>query len=538
MKKTFIRKYLIYILLLAALTVTFFYWASKKEVWFCDEIYTYETANGFESSWPNEAPDTWMSGKDVERFFAADSGDLGFGAITVTLYGDHVPLYFWIFRTLSVLFFRGSASLWIGMTINLVFLLITVSAVYFLLGSKIGDVPAAVITYLVFGMNRLGADHYTFLRMYMMVLCLEILLLMLAFRILRQAEADRFSVADMVLLYGLSTVGLLTHYDFWIFYGVTAGLTCLILLGRALSQLKKNGRTAFRGRSALALYGWILSFALSIFTMDRLFPYWKWNLHKGKGEMALSALFGFSAEKLENIRWGYERLVATVFGEQGAALPVYVLLLTAFGAALIILFRSGRKEDGRDLILTLLISTFYQWIVCFTLPDAREERYLWGCFLIYSLCLGYSLVIIGKHCIGSPRIQMITGALAAVLILILNIQNMDGGRNIAYLFDEEKDVSLLKEYGDIPWVVYGPTCGVYSFCDLMIPDEICFVSEEKTPEDAEALRHLADAEEGYILYVYETLADEAVEYINELNEVNLQARYLTRSTNLQVYLVK
>ena len=31
--------------------INFLYWGNKKEVWFCDEIYTYESANGFEQGW-------------------------------------------------------------------------------------------------------------------------------------------------------------------------------------------------------------------------------------------------------------------------------------------------------------------------------------------------------------------------------------------------------------------------------------------------------------------------------------------------------
>lgn len=32
--------------------LTFLYFADLKEVWFCDEIYSYESANGVEQSWP------------------------------------------------------------------------------------------------------------------------------------------------------------------------------------------------------------------------------------------------------------------------------------------------------------------------------------------------------------------------------------------------------------------------------------------------------------------------------------------------------
>ena len=36
------------LILLVLGTVSFLFWGGKKQVWFCDEIYTYESANGFE----------------------------------------------------------------------------------------------------------------------------------------------------------------------------------------------------------------------------------------------------------------------------------------------------------------------------------------------------------------------------------------------------------------------------------------------------------------------------------------------------------
>ena len=64
------------ILLLALGVASFVYWGGKKQVWFCDEIYTYESANGFGQDWPATYVDQWMEGADVEAFFAADQDRL------------------------------------------------------------------------------------------------------------------------------------------------------------------------------------------------------------------------------------------------------------------------------------------------------------------------------------------------------------------------------------------------------------------------------------------------------------------------------
>ena len=67
-KKIKTRALIIGILLLLTGILSLFYWGSKKQVWFCDEIYTYESANGFEQDWPMEQLDQWMTGKDVDAF--------------------------------------------------------------------------------------------------------------------------------------------------------------------------------------------------------------------------------------------------------------------------------------------------------------------------------------------------------------------------------------------------------------------------------------------------------------------------------------
>ena len=42
------RAFWIGFVLLAVGAASFFYWGGKKEVWFCDEIYTYESSNGLD----------------------------------------------------------------------------------------------------------------------------------------------------------------------------------------------------------------------------------------------------------------------------------------------------------------------------------------------------------------------------------------------------------------------------------------------------------------------------------------------------------
>ncbi len=526
-----------YLGLLILSVMVFCYWASKKEVWFCDEIYTYESANGIEAEWPDKKPDVWMSGSDVTGYLAADGPGLRFKAISDVLYGDHVPLYFWIFRTVSLLFFKGSASVWIGLSINLFFFIFGVTCCYFFVRRYIGDIPAAALTFLVAVLSRVGACQYTVLRMYMMMLAAEILLLILGIRIVNREKWSRITVLDFVLLYVVTLAGLMTHYDFWIFYGFSAAFCCLFLLIKALKQWKTLHGKALWSYEAKLVYVWCITFAAAILTLDRLFPYWKWNLHKGKGDSALSSLMVLSREKFNNVLWGFRRLIAVLFGERAPFLPMAVSFYVVIAVALVVLKRKERLKEAVAVVITMLVSVAYRLVVCYTLPDAREERYLWCGITFEALCFGYSVIVLIQTFVKAKALRWVIGCVLFIGIGVLNTVNFNKGINISYLCYPEKNIPALEAHADVPWLVFGPDYEGYSYYDWTIPKELCFVTEEETKEDEQAVGYLKD-KESFILYVNEDLLDEAVEFINRVNNTECSAEYVTQSTYFKVYVVK
>lgn len=529
------------LLLLVIGTLSFVYWSGKKQVWFCDEIYTYESSNGFEQEWPAVYVDQWMTGADVEAFFAADWDRLSLDDITVRLYNDHVPLYFWLFRAVSLFFFKGSGTIWIGLSINLVFYLIVLGLGYGVM-VRLTDRPllsgAAMLLTGVF--NRLMMEQATVLRMYMMLLLAEALLLLGALWILKEADKDKMTPGVFLYLAAVSVGGFLTHYDYWIFYGITAALFCLWLLALAVRKGKKRFWAAAGFRYAAA---WAGNFVFSLFVTIRLFPYCQWNLNRGKGQTALKSIFDFSADKLEQIGWGYRRLAASLFGE---TVPAAVGLLVIFGCiagGMVILYKKREKKRLAGMILTVLTAQLYQIAVCFTMPDAWEERYLWGSFTFMMICAVWGGILVLEEVFAKVRdekrrksFRRITFSVLAVGILLGEIMVMDGGNGIAYLFHPEKNVALLKEHRAKPWIVYGTTVGVYSYYDWILPEQICFLSQERTDQDRDAARRVAG--DSFILYIYEDYLPEALEFFGQELGGELEARYLTKSTNLTVYLVE
>ncbi len=549
-KKVNIQILLTGLLLLAAGTLSLLYWGGKKEVWFCDEIYSYESANGFEQNWPMSYTGQWMTGDDVDAFFAADGDSLSLRDVSVRLYSDHVPLYFWLFRAVGFFYFKGSGTIWIGLSINLLFYLIFLDLGY-LLFCRLTKHPllSGMMMFLTCVVNRLMLEQATILRMYMMLLLAEGLLLLGGFWILREASKNRLSPAALLYLFFVSVAGFLTHYDFWIFYAAEASVFCLWLL---ILSFRKSGKKGKSGKSGKRFWSriefryaaaWSACFAASLSVTIRLFPYCRWNLNRGKGQMALTSLFDFSGEKIRQIVWGYEHLSTSLFG---TVLPVAVGLSLVFCCILggwLLLYRSGEHRKAAGLALTVLTTQAYQLVVCFTMPAGAEERYLWGTYTIMMLCAAWSVFLLlraGLSKIEDKKIrkaaQWITALVLAFCIPAGQMSMIDGGKNIPYLFYEEKDVDLLEANRDIPWIVYTQAEDVYSCYDWRIPERICFLTPDCTDEDRAALKKLQS--ERFVLYVYEPQLPGALEFLErELGQTN-EARYLTRSTNYTVYLVE
>ncbi len=519
--------------------LTMLYWGSRKEVWFCDEIYTYESANGFEQSWPAELVSTWQTGEEVESYFAADWDRFSLKSISDRLYNDHVPLYFWIFRIFSVLFFPGSGSIWIGMSMNVIFFLAIIGIVYTCFVRLTGK-PAVsgIATALTCLSTRLLLEQATTLRMYAMLLLLQILLLLAERRLLKDAREKRNPTLTMLYLYAVSLAGFLTHYHFWVYFAVTAAFTCGWL---GILAIRRYGRSFLKSRECCYVYLSVGNFALTLVSTILLFPYCRWNLNQGKGQTALHSIFDFSGEKIRQILWGYERMSVSIFGD---FMPVWLGLILIFGCiggGGYLLYRRQEKHQLTGLVLTVLVCQAYQLAVCFTMPAGWEERYLWGVFAMMLWCAVWGGILLSQEALryirGGERRgvwKIVTACALSSAVLAGNIAAIDGGDGIVYLQDANRDTQALKEREHLPWLVYGPTMGVYSYFDWLIPEEICFLTEEETAEDVAAAVAMEEKAH-FVLYVNEDYKAAAEEFLEKQLGSRYELKYVTTSAFLTVY---
>lgn len=528
-------------LLIVCAVFFFLFFCSKKEVWFCDEIYTFQSANGMEQGWPDATKGKWISAEEMEAFFAADSKELSLKWISDSLYNDHVPLYFWLYRVVAFFLFKGSATLWTGYCINLLFYILFLGIAYkFFCDLTSRPMLSAGIVLVSSIINRVMLAQTTILRMYMMLVLAELLLLLIGFKLVKDKEQGRLKATTFLGLFVFSVFGFLTHYDYWIFYAMTAAVFCAWLLLLAFKKQKGKFLKTLEFRFVLA---WVGNFVAALLSTILIFPYCRWNLNKGKGQTALHSIFVFSSKKVENILWGFERLSISLFGEKLPGVIGIVIIFGGIFSAIVLLKK--RKEYFRVLVMTFvtLIPIGYQLIVCFTMPDLNEERYLWGAFTMIQMCFVWSVYLCTEALVNRfmlKKKQVVAGVAVACLTLLLSVLQLlsiNGGSGVPYLFHPQKDVGALEAHDNVPWVVYGPIGSAYSYYDWLIPQEICFLSEEHTEEDVSAVAELQD-DGSFIVYCLPEYLTQAMAFFEQELNKELESEWLTNSTQLSVYVMK
>lgn len=484
-----------------------------------------------------ESKAVWLSGDEITKFFSADTDQYDLEAIAMNLYGDHVSFYFWIFRIISVTFFRGKASIWIGLSINLFFYLNILALLYYFFSKSLqNSLYGFLIVLITCVLSRMGMEQALMIRMYEMLLFAELCFLGISMRILRRVECGEKTYIELAAIFLCIVFGFLTHFHFWFFFAASVSVLCLMIL--FLLWKKKEKRTIgmiLKSAEVRTVVACFLIFLSALFVVDRVFPYWKWNLQRGKGELAIKSVGVFSKVKFEQIRWGYQDLVISIFGYKMPMIFGLLIIGGLIGAGAYILWRRGEKEKFHEMLFVIIAIQLFQIIVCFTLPTGVEGRYLWGSNTVCFLCMIYGgILLIDEIFLNKKMVKRIALIIGSATTFFVQIRLMDGGRGIEYLFKEERDISLLEENHNQPWIVYGPTVGSYSYFDWFIPERICFISEEQTDEDKKAVMEL-EKYNTFILYSYESLSEQAKAFVESVLDVEIEVQHLTKSVNLDVY---
>lgn len=448
---------------------------SKKHVAFCDEPLSYSSANSVWKENIYERWNEWLSGEDVEAYYAATDINPRLITIMKKLWVDHVPFYYWLLRFASLIV-HGSASPWIGLGLNLLFTFLFLLWAFAAVGKRVAcerRVNAGILLFslLFFLSSSLFFSELTMIRMYLLVSLFMFMFLWYACSFYLEedaAEGKRRRHAGFVLV---GACGLLTHYLFLPFYGILVFLLFWLILAKARKKLWPFIR--------MNLCTLILSCAMDPYWIYRFFRY---NLlPRGSGD---------GTRNIEPLRILYrtvKKLAVEPFSDKLGFVPALLLSIVIIGAALYLMKKNSRK--GLKGVFLLSVAADILYLCAVNVMSDGTGRYTWPALAVWMLLFYGALVydLLALFCTLKGRLRLLTVLPAGIFVMILcfNILASTAPRGIDSLYAHSVEPVLEEEYSVVPWVAY---CTEHSWCEegaaykYMIPERIAFLSKEHPAE--------------------------------------------------------
>lgn len=333
----------------------------------------------------------WITDRQFQDYVTVDQKD-AFDYLSVYFNvkdDNHPPVHFMLLHTMSSVF-RGTLSPWLGCSINLVCLGITLWLLL-RLGRQLADVfslegkgrQLGILAVLLYGMSTGALGTVLLIRMYGLLSCLCVALFSVHVEKWKNNGFDKKNKG----LIAITVLGFLTQYFFLFYCLLLAAVTAVILLYRHRNK---------------ELWCYIRSMVIAAVIGLVLFPF------------AISDVFssGRGTEALGNLASGFagygQRLAA--FGRILADRTVGAPLLTggcAAGAILLLgklylSFRAGKQEQkgensGRDAAWMLMVPVAGYFLLASRMSPYLVDRYIMPLFPFVALLLALLLCLLGKN---------------------------------------------------------------------------------------------------------------------------------------------
>ncbi|MCM1054497.1 MAG: glycosyltransferase family 39 protein [Bacteroides sp.] len=176
----------------------------------------------------------WHSGAEFKDYLTVQGGErFNYSSVYYNQTCDvHPPLYYFILHTVCS-FFPNTFSKWFSASINLLFYSLSLFTLFFIGRRVLRSDKKALLAVAVWGLSRAGISNAVFLRMYMLMTFLVLLLVYLNIVLI-----EKYSVKYLVLIFAVNIMGFLTQYYFYIFSFFLTGSVCVyMLLKKRIKQL-------------------------------------------------------------------------------------------------------------------------------------------------------------------------------------------------------------------------------------------------------------------------------------------------------------
>ena len=507
-------------------SVFFVIFGNNKRIAFCDEVYSYTIVNS----------DKLLKQFELGHF---TTGELVRDKITHTtddslkqmlsnVNGDnvHPPLYYICLYVSSVLFSKFAGDIvtpWVGLSVNYLFYIFSVMAVWAIFITVFKDnVKASVLT-LAFAVNPGTISNMMLIRMYMMYTFAVLLFVFINIQI---TKGNRKLSSYIVLT--ISTIfGFLTQYYFALFAIIFFVIDSIYLIVR---------------RKYKDILKYLASMVSTVLLATLIWHKWigaiTGNSHASS---MMDNIEGFFSS-IGSLFVGVDVLLTSVF-QRG---KLFFGILTAFVFVAYYVIRRIKKADDYkgELVIKLLFSSLiYSVLVGKITPGyLMSTRYFYAADALFIISFFICFVDIFNMVTKEKKLLYVQYISCGVLLLISVLVGVTGYGIDYYPDKNEYDMQFekLQEYNDIPWLVSTGDSWMLetNLFDFTIPEDI-FVVDDGTPDIDNDILNNADS---FLLvahneYQTEKIMNKGLYYFESSTGKICEASLLFSRNNICYYIV-
>lgn len=428
----------------------------------------------------------WITSGQFRDYVTVDGSD-AFDYLSVYFNvkdDNHPPVHFMLLHTMSSLF-SGTLSPWLGCTINLICVGITLWLLL-RLGRKLSEILGmeeqgrllGTLAVLLYGLSTGALASVLLIRMYCLLSCLCVALLSMHVEKWKEHGFDRSNKG----LIAITVLGFLTQY-FFLFYCIL--LAAVTAAGLLCSKRMRELWIYIRSMVVAAVIGLVLfPFAIAdVFS-------------SGRGVEALdnltSGFAGYGARLLAFARILADRTVGDLLLGAGCA--------TAVVLAVVLWYRRHRGQElsmsreVRGILCMLIIPVVGYYLLASRMSPYLVDRYVMPMFPMIALLFALLLCCLGKRLAKASgwKERLVGIGLMALIIVVqgLRLASYDG----EYLYrGYGQQEQLAEEYASLPCICVYAGVGYYeNLPEFMHYDRTLLVTAEELAErkDVDSLRML------------------------------------------------
>ena len=428
----------------------------------------------------------WITSGQFRDYVTVDGSD-AFDYLSVYFNvkdDNHPPVHFMLLHTMSSLF-PGTLSPWLGCTINLICVGITLWLLL-RLGRQLSEIFGmeeqgrllGILAVLLYGLSTGALASVLLIRMYCLLSCLCVALLSMHVEKWKEHGFDRSNKG----LIAITVLGFLTQY-FFLFY-------CLLLAAVTAAGLLCSKRMR-------ELWIYIRSMVVAAVIGLVLFPFAIADVFSsGRGVEALdnlaSGFAGYGARLLAFARILADRTVGDIILGAGCA--------TAVVLAVVLWYRRHRGQElsmpraVRGTLCMLIIPVMGYYLLASRMSPYLVDRYVMPMFPMIALLFALLLCCLGKRLAKASgwKERLVGIGLMALILVVqgLRLASYDG----EYLYrGYGQQEQLAEEYASLPCICVYAGVGYYeNLPEFMHYDRTLLVTAEELAErkDVDSLRML------------------------------------------------